>query len=149
MVEFLFIDLQIKKMKTISIVVPVYNEENLIAETFNRILNFNSLDYKKEIIFVNDGSRDKTILELIKLKNSTKINNVDVIIIDLSRNFGHQLAITAGLDFATGDAIVFIDGDLQDPPEFITEFLHKWNEDKSETWVLREETRIMNSHTKD
>lgn len=128
-------------MKTISIVVPVYNEENLIAETFNRILNFNSLDYKKEIIFVNDGSRDKTILELIKLKNSTEINNCDIKIIDLSRNFGHQLAITAGLDFATGDAIVFIDGDLQDPPEFITEFLHKWEEGYDVVYGIREKRK--------
>jgi dolichol-phosphate mannosyltransferase len=128
-------------MKKISIVVPVYNEENLIGELFSRILNFDSLNYKKEVIFINDGSRDKTINELIKYKNAIPVTNCEIIIIDLSRNFGHQLAITAGLDYATGDAIVFIDGDLQDPPEFITEFLHKWEDGYDVVYGIREKRK--------
>ncbi len=137
----MFTDLQIHKMKKISIVVPVYNEENLIGELFSRILNFDSLNYKKEVIFINDGSRDKTINELIKYKNAIPVTNCEIIIIDLSRNFGHQLAITAGLDYATGDAIVFIDGDLQDPPEFITEFLHKWEDGYDVVYGIREKRK--------
>jgi dolichol-phosphate mannosyltransferase len=128
-------------MKKISIVVPVYNEENLIGELFSRILNFDSLNYKKEVIFINDGSCDKTINELIKYKNSIPVTNCEIIIIDLSRNFGHQLAITAGLDYATGDAIVFIDGDLQDPPEFITEFLYKWEDGYDVVYGIREKRK--------
>ena len=128
-------------MKTISIVVPVYNEENLIAELFNRLTNFDSLNYKKEILFINDGSRDNTINELIKYKNYNHFNNCTIIIIDLSRNFGHQLAITAGLDHATGDAIVFIDGDLQDPPEFITDFLYKWEDGYDIVYGIREKRK--------
>ena len=128
-------------MKKISIVVPVYNEENLIEELFNRILNFDSLSYKKEVIFINDGSQDKTIHELIKYKNTFQNSNCEIIIIDLSRNFGHQLAITAGLDYATGDAIVFMDGDLQDPPEFITEFLCKWEDGYDVVYGIREKRK--------
>ena len=128
-------------MKTISIVVPVYNEENLIAELFNRLTNIDSLNYKKEILFINDGSRDNTINELIKYKNYNHFNNCTIIIIDLSRNFGHQLAITAGLDHATGDAIVFIDGDLQDPPEFITDFLYKWEDGYDIVYGIREKRK--------
>jgi dolichol-phosphate mannosyltransferase len=125
-------------MKTISIVVPVFNEGSLINEFFSRIIKFDSLGYKKEIIFVNDGSSDSSLNELINLKDSNLYSNCEVKIIDLSRNFGHQLAITAGLDHSNGDAIVFIDGDLQDPPECITHFLIKWEEGFDVVYGIRE-----------
>ena len=120
-------------MKTISIVVPVFNEENLIQELYSRLDQVDSLGYRKELIFVNDGSRDNTLLELIRVKGQQD----HVKIIDLSRNFGHQLAITAGLDFATGDAVVFIDGDLQDPPEVISSFIKSWEEGHDVVYGVR------------
>lgn len=112
-------------MKTISIVVPVYNEENLTDELVRRLVNLDLGNYNKEIIFVNDGSKDNTLPQLIL----EQYRHPDIIkVVDLSRNFGHQLAITAGMDLASGDAIVTIDGDLQDPPELIPAFIKKWEE---------------------
>jgi dolichol-phosphate mannosyltransferase len=108
-----------------SVVVPVYNEEEVINETYKRLKGvMDGLDITYEIIFVNDGSRDRTrelALEICK-------NDKNVKFIDFSRNFGHQTAITAGMDYASGDAVVVIDADLQDPPEVIPEMLEKWRE---------------------
>lgn len=108
-----------------SVVVPVYNEEQVVEETYKRlteVMEKTSEGY--ELIFVNDGSRDKTV-EIIQ-----KIGNKDsrVKLIDFSRNFGHQIAITAGMDNAAGQAIVVIDADLQDPPEVILRMIEKWKE---------------------
>lgn len=77
-----------------------------------------------EYIFINDGSTDNTYL---RLKSITELNS-DVKVINFSRNFGHQLAITAGMDYSKGDAIVVIDADLQDPPEIILKMVEKWAE---------------------
>lgn len=113
-------------MKKISIVVPMYYEEEVARECYNRLKNI--LDkienYNYELIFINDGSKDKTlsILEEIAKKDE------NVKIISFSRNFGHQCAVTAGLQYVTGDAIVIIDADLQDPPELIPEMLKLWEE---------------------
>lgn len=108
-----------------SIVVPAYNEELVIIESYNRLTKIlKSINEPYELIFVNDGSRDKTfdiILDLIKTDNS-------VALINFSRNFGHQNAITAGMDYARGDAIVVIDADLQDPPEAILEMIKLWKD---------------------
>lgn len=114
-------------MKKISVVIPMYYEELVADECYKRtskILNEISNNYSYEIIFINDGSRDKTlsILEEIAKKDEC------VKIISFSRNFGHQAAVTAGLKYVTGDAIVIIDADLQDPPELIPEMLKKWEE---------------------
>jgi glycosyltransferase involved in cell wall biosynthesis len=112
-------------MKLISIVVPCFNEQEVFAETYKRLTaTFSQLDpdkYKYEIIFVNDGSKDTT-LELIKdaIKNDRHIKGIN-----FSRNFGHQIAITAGLDNCKGDAAVVIDADLQDPPAVILEMIKK------------------------
>lgn len=115
-------------MKLISIVVPCYNEQEVFGETYKRLTEtFEQLDsskYQYEIIFVNDGSRDNTleqIQELIKI--DTRIRGIN-----FSRNFGHQIAITAGLDNCKGDAAVVIDADLQDPPSVILEMVKKWEE---------------------
>lgn len=113
-------------MKKISVVIPMYYEEEVANECYNRVEKVLSSipNYEYEIIFVNDGSKDKTlsILEEIAKKN----NNVKVI--SFSRNFGHQCAVTAGIKYVTGDAIVIIDADLQDPPELIPDMLKLWEQ---------------------
>ena len=108
-----------------SIVVPMYNEEEVIAETCARLrdaMDTSGVDY--EVILVNDGSKDKTaeIVSEICSKDSR------FRMLCFSRNFGHQVAITAGMDYALGDVVVVIDADLQDPPEAITQMLDKWRE---------------------
>ena len=108
-----------------SIVVPLYNEELVIDESYKRLKKI--MDYTEEnyeIVFVNDGSTDKTRdkVEFI-CKNDKKIK-----LINFSRNFGHQAAITAGMDLALGAAVVVIDADLQDPPEVILKMIEKWKE---------------------
>lgn len=108
-----------------SIIVPVYNEEEVIMETYKRLKDvMDALKESYEIIFVNDGSRDKTafIIEQVCEKNE------NIKLIDFSRNFGHQTAITAGMDYSQGDAIIIIDADLQDPPEIIPRMIQKWRE---------------------
>ena len=109
----------------LSIVVPVYNEEKSIRLMYDRLLaSVTVISHNFEIIFVNDGSRDNSFLELVKLsKEDTRIKYIN-----FSRNFGHQIAVTAGLDLSKGDAVVIIDGDLQDPPEVIPEMYAKHKE---------------------
>lgn len=108
-----------------SIVVPVYNEELLIRESYKRLKEvMDSLNETYEIIFINDGSKDSSILILKDICSKDKTIKT----INFSRNFGHQIAITAGMDYATGDAIVVIDADLQDPPQVILEMIKKWKE---------------------
>ena len=112
-------------MKKISIVIPVYFEEKVIPVIYSRLKDFLSkISYNYEIIFVDDGSGDRSfeILKAIALKDKT------IKIISFSRNFGHQIAITAGIDEASGDAIIVMDADMQDPPEVILEMLVKWEE---------------------
>lgn len=108
-----------------SIVVPVYNEELVVNETYRRLKKvMNSTKEAYEIIFVNDGSKDKTV-EMIK-----SICNIDrsIKLLSFSRNFGHQSAISAGMDHSQGKAVVVIDADLQDPPEIILKMIEKWKE---------------------
>lgn len=111
-------------MKRVSVVVPMYYEEEVANECYNRITKVlkELSNYKYEIIFVNDGSKDKT-LEIIEAI-ADKDKNVKVI--SFSRNFGHQAAVQAGLKYTTGDAVVIIDADLQDPPEIIKEMIELW-----------------------
>lgn len=109
----------------ISIVVPVYNEELVVRETYKRLKNvMDSLKETYEIIFVNDGSRDKTAVIVGEICSE----DCNIKFIDFSRNFGHQVAITAGMDYAEGEAVVVIDADLQDPPEIIPDMMVKWRE---------------------
>ena len=113
-------------MKKISVVIPMYNEESVASECLKKVSDvfLNLKDYDYELIIVNDGSQDKT-LEILeeKAKNDKKIK-----IISFSRNFGHQTAVTSGLKATTGDAVVIIDADLQDPPEEIPGMIEKWEE---------------------
>ena len=110
--------------KKISVVIPMYYEEKVAEECYKRVKE--SLEkienYDYEILFINDGSKDKT-LEI--LENIAR-QEPKVKIISFSRNFGHQAAVTAGLKYVTGDAIVIIDADLQDPPELIPEMIKLW-----------------------
>ena len=97
----------------ISVVVPMYNEEEVANEFYTRTSNvLKNLPFDYEIIIVNDGSKDKTLEIILNLVN----NDEHIKAINFSRNFGHQAAITAGIENATGDAIITIDADLQDPP---------------------------------
>lgn len=111
-------------MKKISIIIPMYFEEKTVEEAYKRTKAVfdNIKDYLYELVCIDDGSTDKT-LELIE-KIAKKDKNVKVI--SFSRNFGHQAAITAGLKAATGDAIVIMDCDMQDPPELIPEMIKLW-----------------------
>lgn len=109
----------------LSIIIPIYNEEANIEELYKRLNNaLESFDFKSEIIFINDGSKDKSLAKLEQL------NKMDdrIKIISFSRNFGHQVAISAGIDYANGEAAIIMDGDLQDPPEIIPKLVKKYFE---------------------
>ncbi|MDI3542496.1 MAG: polyisoprenyl-phosphate glycosyltransferase [Candidatus Atribacteria bacterium] len=108
-----------------SVVIPVYNEEEVLPETYKRMKQvMGSASGNYELIFVNDGSQDKSRQILENLAQEDKA----VRVINFSRNFGHQIAITAGVDYAQGQAVVVIDADLQDPPEVILTMIEKWEE---------------------
>ena len=111
-------------MKKISVVIPMYYEEEVANECYERMSSvLKSIpNYEYEIIFVNDGSKDKTLEILEGIAEKDK----NIKVISFSRNFGHQCAVTAGLRYVTGDAIVIIDADLQDPPELILEMIKLW-----------------------
>ncbi|TGE32083.1 glycosyltransferase family 2 protein [Desulfosporosinus sp. Sb-LF] len=108
-----------------SIVIPVYNEEAVIDQTYRRLKQVMDLTKEPyELIFVNDGSCDHTTAMIKGFRDQ----DVAVKLITFSRNFGHQIAITAGMDYASGAAVVVIDADLQDPPELILDMIAKWKE---------------------
>lgn len=108
-----------------SIIVPLYNEELVINESYRRLKEvMDSTNESYEIVFVNDGSKDKTKEKTEEI--CSKDENIKLI--NFSRNFGHQAAITAGMDLALGEAIIVIDADLQDPPEVMLEMISKWKE---------------------
>lgn len=110
-------------MQSLSVVVPAFNEQEVIAEFYRRICTvFDSLDMDCELIFVNDGSTDATLEVISGLYRC----DARVSVVDLSRNFGKEIALTAGLDHADADAVIVIDADLQDPPELIPELIAHW-----------------------
>jgi polyisoprenyl-phosphate glycosyltransferase len=113
-----------KKFK-LSVVVPVYNEAEGIAE-FNKrlVLVLEKAKYNYEVIYVNDGSKDDSPLQIATFSKENK----NIKLVNFSKNFGHQLAVSAGLDYVKGDAVVIIDADLQDPPEVINQLIEKWQE---------------------
>ena len=107
----------------LSVVVPCFNEQDVLRDTNQRLIAvLEHLPLRFELIYVDDGSKDLTPEVLRELAASDD----RVRVISLSRNFGHQMAITAGLEYASGDAVVIIDADLQDPPEIIGQFVEKW-----------------------
>lgn len=122
-------------MKKIDIIIPAYNEEEALPFLFERlekIMEENS-NYEFEILFINDGSKDKTI-ELIKEQRE---KDKRISYVDFSRNFGKETAMIAGLDYSTGDAVIFIDADLQDPPELIPELIKYWEEGYDDVYARR------------
>ncbi|WP_226064478.1 glycosyltransferase family 2 protein [Kaistella polysaccharea] len=122
-------------MKKISIVIPAHNEEDNIALIHHRIKDvFRTLDnYRSEIIFVNDGSRDLTQKNIEKLA----LENEEIKFIEFSRNFGHQPAVKAGIDYSTGNAVISMDADLQHPPELIPDLIKKWEEGFDIVYTIR------------
>ena len=107
----------------LSVVVPVYNESAVLSEFHDEVSEvMNATECAYEIVYVDDGSTDDSIDTL----NSIRSNDDRVAVIELSRNFGKEVALTAGLDHACGDAVIIIDADLQDPPELIHTFLREW-----------------------
>ena len=122
-------------MKTISLLIPAYNEEPVLDKLFARLANLanDNKAYNFEFLFVNDGSKDKT-LELIKGYADT---DPRVSYLNLSRNFGKEIGMIAGLDHVTGDAAVIIDADLQDPPELIPEMIKLWEDGYDDVFAKR------------
>lgn len=122
-------------MKKISIVIPAYNEEENIPQIRQSVDEvFKTLSgYYYEIIFINDGSRDNTQAILEDLSNKF----AEVKFIEFSRNFGHQNAVKAGLDFADGNCVISMDGDMQHPPEMIPQLIQKWEEGYDIVYTIR------------
>ena len=118
--------------------VPVLNEQESVAlyvQTTRSVLETAEVDF--EFLFINDGSSDQTFQRLIELANAEK----RIRIINLSRNFGKEIALTAGIDHANGDVLIPMDVDLQDPPELIPEFLEKWREGYDIVYGIRSQRR--------
>lgn len=118
----------------ISVVVPAYNEETVLNEFHQRcaaVLEKTGLRW--EIIYINDGSTDRTLSTMAELQKSCP----GVSIVDLSRNFGKEIALTAGLEYARGDIVIVIDADLQDPPELIPELMSKWRDGYDNVYAKR------------
>lgn len=134
---------------TLSLVVPVFNEAEMVGPFLKRVEQvFSKMLINLDIVFVNDGSSDNTLERLLELQQG----NLSLRIVDLSRNFGKESALTAGLKAATGQVVVPIDADLQDPPEIILNMLEKWLEGfdvvlgkrfnrDSDTWVKKQSAR--------
>lgn len=121
-----------------TVIIPVYNEEAVLPETYRRLTQvMETTDGNYELLFVNDGSQDRTaeIIEGFALKDDC------VKLLNFSRNFGHQIAITAGMDHARGEAIVIIDADLQDPPELIPLMIEKWQEGYEVVYAKRSQRK--------
>ncbi len=139
-----------EKIPEISVVIPVFNEQEILDELYDRLTRtVGSITSDYELIFVNDGSRDLSLSKIMALAGQDE----KVYYINFSRNFGHQLAVTAGLDHCRGRAVVIIDADLQDPPELIPEMYAKYREGyevvyarrtgrKGESWFKKASARM-------
>jgi len=121
----------------ISVVVPVYNEQENLPVLITRLVDVLKNYRRYEVVFVNDGSVD--LSETIIRENAAK--NSSIKLINLSRNFGHQTAISAGIFHASGDAVLIMDGDLQDPPEIIPQFVDKWKEGYDVVYAIRQKRK--------
>jgi dolichol-phosphate mannosyltransferase len=121
-----------------SLVIPIYNEEENLAELYRRISAvMDRMDGPVELILINDGSRDRS-LELLR-----KLHAQDsrISYLSFARNFGHQIAVTAGLNFSTGQVVVIMDGDLQDPPELIIDMVEQWQQGYQVVYAQRTQRR--------
>lgn len=124
-------------MKKITLLIPAYNEELSLPSLYKELVGLmdNQPNYEWEVLFVNDGSKDKTLECIKELRVSDKRINY----VDLSRNFGKERAMLAGFDYATGDATVIMDADLQDPPSLIPEMIKYWEEGYDDVYALRKD----------
>ena len=121
-----------------SIVAPVYNEEGNIQPLYERISTvMNSTGEPWELVVVNDGSRDGSLAQI----ESYAARDPRVKIVNFARNFGHQTAVTAGIDYAAGEAVILIDADLQDPPELILEMIERWKAGYEVVYAVREQRK--------
>jgi polyisoprenyl-phosphate glycosyltransferase len=122
-------------MKTLTILIPAYNEEDVLHHLYDRLKKVaDGIDnYAFEFLFVNDGSTDGTLPILKQLREVDK----RISYVDLSRNFGKETAMIAGLDYAAGDAVIILDADLQDPPELIPEMIKYWEEGYDDVYAKR------------
>jgi dolichol-phosphate mannosyltransferase len=121
---------------TYSLVVPAYNEEGVIPELASRLIGLmDSLDGDAEAILVDDGSRDETWRQMVAVARDEPRFRL----VRLSRNFGHQIALTAGVDLATGSAVIVMDADLQDPPEVALELAKRWREGYDVVYAIRDD----------
>ena len=111
-------------MKKVSLLIPAYNEEKVLQLLYQRIKAIidNLNQYEWEVLFINDGCRDSTLAVLYSIRNQDNRINV----LDLSRNYGKEVAMLAGFDYVKGDAVIILDADLQDPPELIPQMLEQW-----------------------
>ncbi|WP_423188662.1 glycosyltransferase family 2 protein [Alkalibacterium sp. f15] len=122
-------------MKTITIVIPIYNEEEVLPQLVRRLddMSKSLTNIECEFLFINDGSEDQTLNKIKEIREKDpRVNYVD-----LSRNFGKELAMLAGFDYADGDAVVVIDGDLQQPPELILEMVKWWDKGYDDIYAVR------------
>lgn len=124
-------------MKKITLLIPAYNEELSLPPLYKELVGLmdNQPNYEWEVLFVNDGSKDKTLECIKELRVSDKRINY----VDLSRNFGKERAMLAGFDYATGDATVIMDADLQDPPSLVPEMIKYWEEGYDDVYALRKD----------
>ncbi|MBM3267170.1 MAG: glycosyltransferase family 2 protein [Candidatus Sericytochromatia bacterium] len=119
----------------LSVVVPIFNEEAIVPELHSRLTSaLGAIGETYEVLLINDGSRDRSL----DLMRAAAAADSRVRVVDLSRNFGHQIAITAGMDYARGKAVVVIDADLQDPPEVIAKLVARWREGYQVVYAVRE-----------
>jgi dolichol-phosphate mannosyltransferase len=119
---------------TFSLVVPIWNEEEVIPALYERVVSvMEETGEPWELVCVNDGSLDRSLEMLLALREQ----DPRIKVIDFSRNFGHQIAITAGTDFAEGDAVIVMDADLQDPPEVVLQMIEKWREGYEVIYAVR------------
>src|SRR5699024_7020940 len=122
-------------MELVTIIIPSYNEEDVLPQFIQRLdeVTQTIVDYKFEFLFVNDGSTDNT-LGLIK---KYQLEDSRIRYIDLSRNFGKEIGMLAGMDYAKGDAVIIIDADLQHPPEKIKEMIQWWKKGYDDVYTVR------------
>jgi len=126
------------ELPTLSVVAPCFYEEGVLYELYRRISQvLDGSGESWELVLVNDGSRDRTP----EIMRELHAQDERVKVVDFARNFGHQIAVTAGMDYAQGDAVVLIDADLQDPPELILEMLAKWREGYEVVYAIRAERK--------
>ncbi len=126
---------RIELRPTLSVVLPIYNEKENISALYSRLVQtLDQVEPNFELVFVDDGSRDESCAIL----NGLAAQDARVTVVELARNFGHQVAVSAGMDYARGDGVILMDADLQDPPEVLPQFIARWKEGHDVVYAIRE-----------